>query len=105
MDRDFHFLQDDTDECTFSQPPVIHRGKKYSKEFANIVCYRKSGQRVTNLSQKVLLGILMQRRDGSSWSKPSVNRDVVVISLSKATVVRDTDVFFQLWHLEEQILL
>lgn len=65
----------------------------------------KLGGTNANLSQKVLLGILMQRRDGSSWSEPSVNRDVVFISLSKATVVRDTDVFFQLRHLEEQILL
>lgn len=46
------------------------------------------------LSQKVLLRILMQRRHSAAWPKPSINGDVIFISLSKATVVRDTDVFF-----------
>lgn len=40
----------------------------------------------------------------TSWPKPSIDRDVIVISLTKTTVVRDTDVVFQLGDLGEEYI-
>lgn len=40
----------------------------------------------------------------TSWPKPSIDRDVIFLSLTKTTVVRDTDVVFQLGDLGEEYI-
>lgn len=42
--------------------------------------------------------------DTTSWPKPSIDRDVIFLSLTKTTVVRDTDVVFQLGDLGEEYI-
>jgi hypothetical protein len=58
----------------------------------------------THLSQEVLLRILMKGGHCTSWPKPSIDCDVIFISLTKTTVVRDTDVVFQLGDLGEEYI-
>ena len=52
-----------------------------------------------HLSQEVLLRVLMKRRNRASGPEPGVHSDFLFVSFTEAAVIREADVFFQLWNL------
>lgn len=53
-------------------------------------------RRYPHLSQEVLLRVLVQRRNCTSGPEPGVHRDLILVPLAEAAVVRQADVFLQL---------
>lgn len=97
MDRDFLFHLDCRDVCISFQPPATHTKK--TKD--TIKCQINISSFGLYLCQEVLLWILMERRYCPPRPKPGINRDVVLISLSKTTIIWNTNIFLQLWNLVE----
>lgn len=55
-----------------------------------------------HLSQEVLLRVLVKRRNCASGPEPRVHSDFLFVSFAEAAVIREADVFFQLWYLRER---
>lgn len=54
-----------------------------------------------HLSQEVLLRVLVERRHCTTRPKPGVNSNIVFISFAKAAIIREADIFLQLWYLRQ----
>lgn len=97
-------------ECICFRPPDIHIytwGKSHVVNklrprersltltgFTKQRCYR-------HLSQEVLLRVMVKRRHCTCGPKPCVYCNIVFISFTKAAIIREADVFLQLWYLRQ----